>query len=54
MKYSLFLLEKAILHNSMVVLLEECCIHLSTFDTLEEAKSAQKEEKRKTIILPSY
>lgn len=54
MKYSLFLLEKAVMHNSMAILLEECCIHLDTYDTLEEAKSAQKETKQKTIILQSF
>lgn len=54
MRYSLFLLEKAVMHNSMVVLLEECCIHLGTYDTLEEAQSAQKETKQKSIILQSF
>jgi hypothetical protein len=57
MKFSLFLLEKAVRGTSNQngdVLLEECCIHLETYNTLDEAQIAQKEYKQKTIILPSY
>jgi len=57
MKFSLFLLEKAVRGTSNQngeVLLEECCILLETYDTIEEAQIAQKEYKQKTIILNSY
>ncbi len=58
-KYSLFLLERKI-HSFQYIgdfgnsITEECCIHLKTFDTLEEAKAEQKDYDLKTIILPSY
>jgi hypothetical protein len=62
MKYSLFLLEKQVYHGSSRddfglfgdYVTEECCIHLETYNTLEEAQIAQKEYKQKTIILNSY
>lgn len=59
-KYSLFLLERIIFIETGVVgnfgdsLSQKCCIHIDTFDTLKEAKSAQKEYKEETIILISY
>ena len=60
MKYSLFLLEKKY-HKGLryvgevgSVLTEDCCIHLGTFNTLEQAKAEQKERAERTIILPSY
>jgi hypothetical protein len=52
MKFSLFLLERTFLGVEQFT--EECCILLKTYNTLEEAQSAQKEFKHKTIILPSY
>jgi len=33
---------------------EKCFIHLDTFDFLEEAQSAQKECKQKTLIISSW
>lgn len=33
---------------------ERCFIYLDTYNTLDEAKIAQKELKQKSIILPSY
>lgn len=47
MKYSLVLLESYIDGSDIFLLLE-------TYDTVEQAKSAQKLEKNRTIILPSY
>jgi len=62
MKYSLFLLEEHVYlpreeDNSGLFgdrLLKEWCIHLDDYDTLEEAKSVQKDYNLKTIILTSY
>lgn len=59
-KFSLFLLEKKYYMDSTYIgdftdtITEKCCIYVATFDTLEEAKLAQKEYELKTIILPSY
>jgi hypothetical protein len=47
MKYSLFLLESYFDGRDVF-------LYLATYDTLEEAKTEQKENTRKTIILPSY
>lgn len=56
-KYSLFLLETKVNNGGTFVynyITQSCCMFLDTFDTLEEAKSAQKEYKQKTIILMSF
>lgn len=52
-KYSLFLLERNYGGWGSDLMIE-CFEHIETFDTLEEAKSAQKEYKQKTLILPSF
>jgi hypothetical protein len=51
-KFSLFLLERSVRGEKH--LLEECCIHLDEYDTLEEAKLAQTQYDLKTIIIPTY
>lgn len=55
-KYSLFLLERAVRgeHGITTRLLEECCIYLDEYDTLEEAKLARTQYYLKTIIIPTY
>ena len=59
-KYSLFQLERKYFTPLTYVgeianqFVENCCIHLGTFDTLEQAKLEQKERDFKTIILESY
>lgn len=47
-KFSLF-----IIHPTWKIT-RGCFEFINTFNTLEEAKSAQKEYEEKTIILPSY
>ena len=51
-KFSLFLLETEF--GFMSDLYQECFKYVETFNSLDEAKDAQKEYKRRTIILPSY
>ena len=59
-KFSLFRTEKSYFPVPSFVgefsssLIEKCFEHIETFDNLEDAKIAQKEIKRKSIILPSY
>jgi len=53
MKYSLFLLEKYY-GRWGDVLYQSCFEYVETFDTLEEAQSAQEEYELKTIILSSW
>lgn len=59
-RYSLFQLERKYFNPLTYVgeigtqLVENCCIHLGTFDTLGQAKLEQKERDFKTIILESY
>ena len=60
MKYSLFLLEKEVFIMANYIggktskITEKCMEYVETYNTLEEAKTAQKETIQKTIILPSY
>lgn len=60
MKYSLFRLEKLFHEPSMYIgeftpiFTQSCFEYIETFDTLGEAKIAQKGIKQKTIIIPSY
>ena len=51
-KYSLFQIEKIIQRH--VPLVEKCFEYVKTYDTLEEAQIAQKENKNRSLILPSY
>lgn len=54
-KFSLFrteIIEKDVHSNWRIS--RGCFEFIETFDSLEEAKSAQKEYKESTIILPSY
>ena len=51
-KFSLFRLEKVV--QKHIPLVEKCFEYIDTYNTLEEAQSAQKEFKNKSIILPSY
>ena len=51
-KFSLFRTQKTI--NSTLQIASNCFDYLNTFDTLEEAKFAQKQHEEETIILPSY
>lgn len=53
-KYSLFQTEKIIDDRSTFKTIEKCFIYLETFDGLEQAQIAQKENKNGTLILPSY
>lgn len=59
-KFSLFRLEKRFFPISTIVgefnemLVQNCMEYIETYDTLDEAKIAQKEYKEKTIILNSY
>lgn len=50
-KFSLFRTEK---YFSPSIIKQGCFEFINTFDSLEEAKSAQKEYEENTIILPSY
>lgn len=59
-KFSLFRLEKQY-HRGLSyvgmedsIMTERCFEYIEAYDTLEEAKIAQKELKQKSIILPSY
>lgn len=52
-KFSLFRTDKYRYITENVVT-NSCFEFIETFDSLEEAKSAQKEYKESTIILPSY
>ena len=36
------------------IVTEKCFIHLDTFDFLEDAQLAQKENKQKTLIVSSW
>ena len=51
-KFSLFLLERTFRGHED--LSDSCFIYLDTYDTLEEAESAQKETNLKTIIIGTY
>lgn len=52
-RYSVFLIERY--YNGFSSDFKESCFqYVATFDTLEEAKIAQKEYELKTIILSSY
>lgn len=53
-KFSLFRTEKPFESKSHFRIKQGCFEFVNTFDTLEEAKLAQKEYKEETIILPSY
>jgi len=60
MGYSLFRIEKKYhkglrsLGTSGSIMIEKCFEYLDTYDTLEEAEIAQKENKQKTLILQSF
>lgn len=59
-KFSLFRLEKPYRKNIEVIgqfsdmLITPCFEYINTFDSLEQAKSVEKQLKYKSIILPSY
>lgn len=59
-KFSLFQIEKpyyglsSYVGDFKTVCIISCFEYINTYDTLEEAKIAQKEYKQKTLILPSY
>lgn len=53
-KFSLFTTETIIAKQGDSLLTKREMDYIETFNTLEEAKSAQKEYEEKTIILPSY
>lgn len=60
MGYSLFRIEKQY-HKGLSyvgmagsIITERCFEYIETYDTLEEAKIAQKENKQKTLILQSF
>lgn len=54
-KFSLFRTEKVEGESHPTFMVVRGCFEfIETFDSLEEAKSAQKEYKESTIILPSY
>lgn len=59
-KFSLIQIERKVHISSSYIgefsptVIEKCFIFLETCDTLEEAQSAQKEYRQKTIILTSY
>lgn len=50
-KYSLFFLEN---YKQTDNVIGQPLLYISTYTTLEEAQSAQKEFKNKTLILPSF
>lgn len=54
-KFSLFITEKTENDTHPAWKITRGCFEfIKTFDSLEEAKSAQKEYEENTIILPSY
>jgi hypothetical protein len=60
MDYSLFLLERNFYPQSTIIgefraeVTEKCFEYLDTYNTLEEAKIAQKKIEQKSLILQSY
>lgn len=59
-KYSLFQTEKPYYETSSyigefkAIFTQNCFLYLNTYNTLEAAQIAQKENKNRTLILPSY
>lgn len=53
-KYSLFAVETILAKQGDSKLIRNEMSYIKTFDTLEEAQSAQKDYEESTIILPSY